>query len=151
RDLVAALEEALYRATAERVERVKAEVCPSEPTRSVGGWSPGFSRSSESGPAKAGTPTGFCWSLKVDRVGFVDAFDAGDWIGVEELIVDVARDHPMLLAEKLDHWAGALGRDRIRLALPPLTRKWEEKGLLHKIDRLRSNGWSKWEAGNVSA
>jgi hypothetical protein len=87
----------------------------------------------------------------VDRVGFVDAFDGDDWIGVEELIVDVARDHPTMLAEKLDHWAGVLGRDRIRLALPPLTRKWEEKGLLHKIDRLRSAGWSRWEAGNLSA
>ena len=30
-----------------------------------------------------------------------------------------------------------IGPDRIRLALPPLTRKWEDKGLLHKIHELR--------------
>jgi putative protease len=32
-----------------------------------------------------------------------------------------------------------------------LTRAWEEKGLLHKIERLRAGGWSKWEAANLSA
>jgi len=39
----------------------------------------------------------------------------------------------------------------VRLSLPPLARKWEEAGLLHKIERLREAGWRKWEAGNLSA
>ena len=56
-----------------------------------------------------------------------------------------------ILHEKLQQLAGKLGPDRIRLALPPLTRKWEEKGLLHKIHELRSAGWNRWEAGNLSA
>ena len=47
--------------------------------------------------------------------------------------------------------APALGRDRIRLALPALTRKWEEHGLRLKIDKLRPPGWTKWEAANLSA
>ena len=92
----------------------------------------------------------FRWSIKVDRIGFVDAFEPEDWSGVDELIVDVARDHPAVLRT-----AGGLGRDgrpeRIRLALPPLTRKWEENNIRHKIERLRAAGWTKWEAANLSA
>jgi putative protease len=92
----------------------------------------------------------FRWSLKIDRLSFIDAFDAADWDSLEELVVDIARDHPTVLAERLDRLRDQLG-DRIRLALPPLTRKWEETGLRHKIDRLRAAGWSKWEAANLSA
>ena len=49
------------------------------------------------------------------------------------------------------HWAARVGRERIRLALPALTRNWEENGLRHKIDTLRAAGWTKWEAANLSA
>ncbi|HEX5269611.1 MAG TPA: hypothetical protein VFW33_03940, partial [Gemmataceae bacterium] len=59
--------------------------------------------------------------------------------------------HPALLAEKLDAWAARVGRERVRLALPPLTRAWEEHGLRHKVERLRGAGWSRWEAANLSA
>src|SRR5262249_10734950 len=92
----------------------------------------------------------FRWSLKIDRLAFVDAFEPSDWDGVDELVIDIARDHPSHLADQLDRLRSQLG-DRIRLAVPPLTRKWEEKGLRHKIDRLRAAGWSKWEAANLSA
>src|SRR5205085_11344019 len=34
---------------------------------------------------------------------------------------------------------------------PALTRKWEEKAILHKLDSLRAAGWQKWEAANLSA
>jgi hypothetical protein len=70
---------------------------------------------------------------------------------LEEVVIDIARDHPALLREKLAHWAGRIGRDRIRLALPALTRRWEENGLRHKIEHLRHDGWTKWEAANLSA
>jgi putative protease len=131
RDLASGLEDALRATHAARVARVLADVCP---------------------PVSAAAKTkAFHWSVKVDRVGYVDAFEPADWDGVEELVVDIARDHPALLAERLEQLAGLLGRDRIRLALPALTRKWEEHGLRHKIDRLRAAGWAKWEAANVSA
>src|SRR5207253_985718 len=67
------------------------------------------------------------------------------------LIVDIARDHPAVLTEKLEQAAALLGRERIRLALPALTRKWEETGLLAKVHKLRAAGWHKWEAANLSA
>ena len=58
---------------------------------------------------------------------FVDAFEPAEWADVEELVVDIARDHPALLTEEArsSQQRCSAGR-RIRLALPPLTRKWEE-------------------------
>src|SRR5581483_4483113 len=97
------------------------------------------------------TAASFRWSLKVDRVGFLDAFEPADWSGLEEVVVDIARDHPTALAERLQQLAGVLGRDRVRLALPALTRKWEEHGLRLKVEKLREAGWTKWEAANLSA
>lgn len=93
----------------------------------------------------------FRWSIKVDRIGYLDAFDSEDWSGIDEVIVDVARDHPTLLREKLTALEQRLGPGHVRLALPPLTRKWEEKGILHKIDSLHHAGFQRWEAGNLSA
>jgi hypothetical protein len=131
RELTTGLEDLLDRALAERVEQVRADVCPRQPA-----------------PRKT---EAFRWSIKVDRVGSLDALTDGDLADVEEVIVDVARDHPALLREKLDHWAGRLGRERLRLALPALTRRWEDKGLRHKVAQLREGGWEKWEAANLSA
>ncbi len=138
RDLAAGLEEVLQAASAERVRRALADVCP--PAFSF----PNGSLGTRAAPA-------FRWSIKVDCIGFVDAFDPEDWSGVDELIVDVARDHPALLMEQLERLAAVIGRERIRLALPPLTRKWEENNVRHKIGRLRAAGWTKWEAANLSA
>ena len=131
RELASALEAALREATAERVARVREAVCPP--------------------PVAPRKSPGFRWSVKVDRVGYLDAFEPADWEGVEEVLIDIARDHPALLAERLEALSGTLGRDRVRLALPALARKWEEKGLRQKLDRLRAAGWRKWEAANVSA
>jgi U32 family peptidase len=131
RELATGLEEALHQVQAERVATVLAAVCPPLP--------------------EVARSTAFRWSVKVDRLAYVDAFEETDWVGVDELIVDIARDHPAELAAKLEHWGGVLGRDRIRLALPALTRKWEEHGLVHKIAKLQAVGWTKWEAANLSA
>jgi putative protease len=131
RDLVAELERALRRQQEERVARVRAEVIRPQ--------------------AHGLQPVGLQWSLKVDRIGFLDALEDADLAGVEEVLIDIARDHPTLLAERLEHWAQRLGRDRLRLALPALTRSWEDKGLRHKIRSLRDRGWARWEAANLSA
>lgn len=93
----------------------------------------------------------FTWSVKVDRVDAVGAFEDVDWLGVDDLIVDVARDHSAELFAALDVLAGKIGRGRIRLAVPPVVRKWEDRGLVAKIHHLLTNGWNRWEAGNVGA
>jgi putative protease len=130
RDLVAGVEQALRERLERTTARVRAEVCPL------------------AAPQPA---TGFRWSLKVDRVGFLDALEDADLADVEEVVIDIARDHPALLEERLGQWGERLGRRRVRLALPALTRQWEDKGLRHKVGRLRQSGWTKWEAANLSA
>jgi putative protease len=132
RDVVSALVDARQRDSAEGVARLQARATPPKPQRR--------------------TPVAdFRWSIKVDRVGFLDAFEEIDFAGIDEIIVDIARDPPTLLIDKLSDWSARLGRQRLRLALPALTRSWEERGLRHKIEALRTAGWSKWEAANLSA
>jgi hypothetical protein len=106
--------------------------------------------SAERSQAVNDTAKAFEWSLKVDRVGFLDALEDDDLSGVAEIVIDIARDHPMHLAEQVRRWGERVGRERIRLALPALTRAWEDKGIRHKIHELRGAGWHKWELANLS-
>ncbi len=91
------------------------------------------------------------WLLKIDKPGYLDTFEAEDWHEVEEVCVAAEVEPlPQLLAG-LERLAGAVGREKIRLALPVITRRWEEQDLLARITALRAAGWQKWEAANVSA
>ena len=87
----------------------------------------------------------------MDRIGFLDALEDADFTDVDEIIVDIARDSLSLLQAKLEISASRLGRERMRLALPALTRFWEDKGLRRKTAELRAAGWTNWEAANLSA
>jgi hypothetical protein len=91
------------------------------------------------------------WSIKVDRLAFLDRFTAADWAGIDEVIVDITRDHITPLCERLDELRRQLGPNRIRLALPALTRQWEHPILVRKIAYFRQAGWRRWEAANLSA
>ena len=114
-------------------------------------WSEEIQRASAMPSFANASGSDFRWSLKVDRVGFLDAFEDADWHNFDEVIIEIARDHPVQLRDKLTAIADRIGRDKVRLALPPLTRAWEEKGLLHKIRQFQHDGWRKWEAANLSA
>jgi hypothetical protein len=112
---------------------------------------PGSAEPGAAGRTFRASSHGFSWSIKIDRFSFLDALEDKDLAGIDEIIIDITRDHPAVLHEKLAYWAGRLGHEHLRLALPALTRFWEDKGLRHKIERLRAEGWSKWEAANLSA
>ena len=105
-------------------------------------------RSPASLPAQAG---GEFWSLKTDRLEHLAAFEAEDWQGMDEVVVDIGSESVDALEKKLGEWSEKTGCDFIRLALPLITRKWEEASLHDKIKRLRNAGWNKWEGANVSA
>jgi putative protease len=132
RELTAAAEGLLQQRHAETVQQVNAAAVP---------------RTEYAVPT---TQYPFHWSIKVDRIGFLDALDDSELADIGEIVIDIARDHPALLTERLDAWAARVGREHIRLALPALTRAWEEGGIRHKIERLRAAGWSRWEAANLS-
>jgi putative protease len=134
RQLIAAMEAECTSQRARKARQLQVLVCPSDTPAHT-----------------AGVRQEFRWSIKVDRIDFLDAFAPEDWADVDEVIIDITRDHPTSLEDKLRQVVDVVGRTRIRLALPAITRKWEEAGLLHKIDKLRGAGWQKWEAGNLSA
>jgi putative protease len=134
RELVAGLEAGLDARRRQTVTRVQAQVCPPAAP-----------------PRPQSAATSFRWSIKVDRIGLLDALEDADLQGLDEIVIDIARDHPAVLAERVRRWGERVGRNRLRLALPPLTRQWEDKGIRHKIGQLREEGWSRWEAANLSA
>src|SRR5262249_18436341 len=146
------LEQALQRQSEGRVTRVRGDVFPSRYSVLSCQYSGGSSQpDSLSSPGRGGKAVPATrWSIKVDRVGFLDALEDTDLADVDEVVIDIARDHPTLLTVRLEHWAVRVGRDRVRLALPALTRGWEDRGLRHKIDGLRGRGWGKWEVANLS-
>ncbi len=91
------------------------------------------------------------WSLKVDRVGHLDELTPEDLAEVEEVVIEIHRDSDATLRAGLAPLEALLGHPRIRLALPPITRAWEESGLRDKIAGLRAAGFARWQASNVSA
>jgi putative protease len=140
RDVLRALENHLRAARNRRIASLQEEICHAE--------SPAQTAEPQGAPP---IPAGLRWSIKVDRISFLDTFETQDWGDVDEVIIDVSRDHALLLREKLASLAARVGGANIRLALPALTRQWEEKALRQKIQVLRDAGWKKWEAANLSA
>ena len=88
----------------------------------------------------------FRWSLKVDRIGVLKDFAEEDWKDLDEVVVEIAGDPVDTLKTLLRQ----LPRDSVRLALPMITRKWEEEEIADKIVELQRAGWTKWEMANVS-
>ena len=56
----------------------------------------------------------FRWSIKVDRLSFLDDFEDEDWRDLDEAVVDIARDHPAALRDKLAELARRIGLERSR-------------------------------------
>ena len=88
----------------------------------------------------------FHWSLKVDRINLLKDFTEEDWKDLDEVVVEIAEDPVDALKTLLRQ----LPRDHVRLALPMITRKWEEKEIADKILELQRAGWTKWEIANIS-
>jgi len=93
----------------------------------------------------------FAWSIKVDKLAHLAMLEADDWRDVGEIVVDISRDDGATIEAGLEALAEKVGKDRIRLALPEVTRADEEQELRRRISVLRKAGWGKWQASNVSA
>ncbi|HVO19055.1 MAG TPA: U32 family peptidase [Anaeromyxobacter sp.] len=131
RELLSALEGALAGDTAVRVAAARAEL----------------------GLAAAPPPgAGTGWTIKIDRLATLDAFEAEDFGEIDEVVVDLGREPAAGLADRLLELAGrAGGRDRVRPALPTIVRAWEEGGLLRRVGELKAAGFDRWELGNVAS
>jgi putative protease len=91
------------------------------------------------------------WSIKVDQPGLLDEFVPADLADVHEGVVDAMALSREALSRELLFLTARLGRDRIRLALPSVTRTWECEGLRERVQSLMAEGWRKWEAAGLAA
>ena len=134
RRLCARLEAAVQQAAAARLARLQAEVQADAPPAT---------------PALA-VPD-LRWQVRVDHPAVLDTFEADDWRNVEEVLVAADLDPLPDLLAYLERLADRLDRDRIRLALPVITRRWEEEALIRRLGTLRAAGWRRFAAANISA
>jgi len=150
RDVAASLEAKLAAATASYLERVKARAAGPTGIHAMDGIGQPAPSCESCASLLNAVPGEFRWSIKTDRLAHLGAFEADDWRGVHEVIVDIARDDPAGLHSGLERIAEAAGRDKVRLALPAITRAWERDDLLGKIAALANSGWSKWQIAGAS-
>ena len=85
------------------------------------------------------------WSLFVERAEYVAEFAAADWDGLEELIIDIGG----ATLPELEWLRNLLGHDRLRLALPPVVRSWEEPELRKNLADLRHAGFVRFLVAGV--
>ncbi len=129
REVMSKLAEAMTTARQERVRGVQEEEQPERPAHS------------------AREPL---WSIKVDRLEHLAAFQESDWKGVHEVVLDIRRDALPELQASLAVLSERVGPDRIRIGLPLLAREWEADEIRIKRNTLRDAGWKQWEAAALS-
>lgn len=101
-------------------------------------------------PGDSAGRSAFRWSVKTDRAAVLDAFDAGDWSDVDEVIVELGAESIAHLPASLQRLSARAGREHLRLALPPIVRAWEGRALEEGIAGLIRDGWLKWQIANIS-
>ncbi|MDD4870652.1 MAG: U32 family peptidase [Kiritimatiellae bacterium] len=95
--------------------------------------------------------TEISWSIKTDSLSNLSSFTVSDWKDVCELVIDIGNEPLSSLMKALHDYSDLIGKDNIRLALPVITRARDEKSLLEKITKFQHEGWTRWEAANLSA
>ncbi len=91
------------------------------------------------------------WSIKVDDLTRLDAFSDAQWADVGEIVLDIGAPAMAELSDRLAALQQKIGRERIRLALPLITREWEQADLAAKTAHCLRAGWRRWEASNLAA
>jgi putative protease len=91
------------------------------------------------------------WSVKVERAESLDAFEDEDLAPLSEVVLDVGAYCAAELVPAVERLAGRVGAERVRLALPAVTRSWDLPSLTRAIDDVFARGYRKWEAANLSA
>jgi putative protease len=91
------------------------------------------------------------FTVKVDRLETLDAFEREDFEGADDVIVDLGLLPLDGLPERLDALATRAGRERLRLGLPLVVRGWEERALRSRVQALRAAGYRRWEVTGASS
>jgi putative protease len=110
--------------------------------RAVGSWQPP-SVASKAAPA---------WAIKIDRAFYLNLFNEQDLTGLDEVVFAIGRTPPEELPETLAELERLLGgRNRIRLALPAISRDNGEIAWQPLVSSLFRSGWRRWELSNLGA
>ncbi len=91
------------------------------------------------------------WSLRVAHGTYLSSLLDSELDEVDDVVVDMDTDDEDGLVRDIEALGGRLGRERIRLALPAITRAPETRHVADCMRRLCEAGWRRWEARNVSA
>jgi len=92
------------------------------------------------------------WTVKIDRLATLDAFEAEDFQDLEDVVLDLGHEPERDLVERVEDLARRVGgRERIRLGLPLVVRGWEEKALRARVAALRAAGFARWELTGVAS
>ena len=93
------------------------------------------------------------WSVKIDRVYFLNLFTPQDFQQLDEIVFSLQRTQPEDVEETLDELAHLVGtRNKIRLSLPTVIRNDHEDPFDPAlVAKLYHEGWRKWEATNIAS
>ena len=93
------------------------------------------------------------WSIKIDRIYFLNLFLAEDFQKMDEIVFSLQRTPAEDVEETLDELAHLVGtRNKIRLSLPTVVRNDHEDPFDPAlIAKLYHQGWRKWEATNIGS
>ncbi|WP_176064064.1 peptidase U32 family protein [Anaeromyxobacter diazotrophicus] len=85
------------------------------------------------------------FTVKVDRLEALDAFEPEDFEGADDVVVDLGLLPLRGLVERLSALTARAGPERLRLGLPLIVRGWEERALRARVEALRAAGYRRWE------
>ena len=95
---------------------------------------------------------GLSLSLKTDRPFLLNAFDINDLSTIDEVILALTPATFASLDRNLESLLAMMGgKDRIRIALPVITRGNSVATWTRTIQRLFNDGWRSWEATNIAS
>ncbi len=155
RELMRLLDEAWQDAWRQRREACAADLAPAAAaaTSRTVGTAPDSPESKMEGrpPCRPREPGKMLWSLRIDHRAVLNAFQEEDWREIERVVVSVTADPLEILRAGLTTLAEHVGREGICLALPPITRVWEEAELRRRLAALWTDGWRLWEGANLDA
>lgn len=81
--------------------------------------------------------------LKTDNISSLSLLTEDDFAGIFELIVSGTE-------EEINNLSNKVGKGKIRISIPVISRYWDNEKNLFFIRSLLSQGYKKWEIGNLS-
>jgi hypothetical protein len=88
------------------------------------------------------------WSLKLRLA--LPPLPADELTGLDALVLAIGHTPPDACEQRLAAWSAVIARDRIRLALPLITRDPDVPQLKATLRTLVENGWRNWECADLA-